>query len=279
MAQQARRSQQLVTSSRRFLADALKRHRAVRALELSPLTFAFVWVNVVGAHLLCAAFLTCCAATYSYLTNSIMVYFVQLWSSSVGGIYAVMFALASALHGIQVLQLLYRSLQERRLTFRTTKARRSSLNISSRALSAAGGAFRAAHEPVVSFSASINSVSASPNVIASKSRLGDSVFAKGAVRRRGPALSYDIRDPRGDRTVDSIVSSVPIESPAASSVAKQYLGGNTYYILLVDTGYQSIHKTQIRSQASDSARSRRVTVHCDDTGRVYGGARAIRKSV
>ncbi|KAG7377402.1 hypothetical protein PHYPSEUDO_011738 [Phytophthora pseudosyringae] len=126
-------SHRLVLSTRRFLSGLINSKSAVTALALPSPAFRLVWMVVVGAHLLCAAFLAGCAATYSYLTNPIMAYYVQLWSPTKGnenyGLYSVICAVVSGTHALRVLQLLHRSLVDRQLVFR--RRRRKSRGSSS----------------------------------------------------------------------------------------------------------------------------------------------------
>ncbi|KAL3659306.1 hypothetical protein V7S43_015577 [Phytophthora oleae] len=118
-------SQELALSSRRFLSGLINSKNAVTALTLTPTVFRFSWTIVVVAHLICAVFLAGSAATYSYLTNSIMAHYVQLWSPTKGnehyGIYAIVCAGVSGIHALRVLQLVYRSLCDRQLVFRRSK--------------------------------------------------------------------------------------------------------------------------------------------------------------
>ncbi|KAK1935432.1 hypothetical protein P3T76_010657 [Phytophthora citrophthora] len=115
----------LALNSRRFLSDLINSKNVVTALTLSPAAFRIAWIVVVVFHLVCAVFLAGSAATYSYLTNSIMAYYVQLWSPTEGneyyGIYAIVCGIVSGIHTLRVLQLVYRSLCDRQLVFRRSK--------------------------------------------------------------------------------------------------------------------------------------------------------------
>eukprot|EP00644_Phytophthora_capsici_P018188 jgi/Phyca11/114108/e_gw1.25.215.1 len=120
-------SQQLALNSRRFLSDLINTKNTVTALALSPTVFRFSWTVVVVSHIICAVFLAGSAATYSYLTNSSMAYYVQLWSPAEGneyyGLYAIICGIVSGIHTLRVLQLVFWSLCDRQLVFSTLFSR------------------------------------------------------------------------------------------------------------------------------------------------------------
>jgi hypothetical protein len=99
----------------------------VAPLELSTVTFRLVWVIVVGAHTLCAAFLAGCAAAYWYLTDPLAAFHVKLWAPKSGNkgytVYAGVFGAVGVLHVLRVLQLLCRSVRARCLVLRGASSR------------------------------------------------------------------------------------------------------------------------------------------------------------
>ncbi|GMF25889.1 unnamed protein product [Phytophthora lilii] len=94
-------------------------------LELKPGMFRLVWVLVITAHMLCAMFLLIFAATYYYLTDPIMGYYVHLWAPETGNLHYELYAMVCAsiyfLHLSRMLQLGYYSIRECRLSFKRSK--------------------------------------------------------------------------------------------------------------------------------------------------------------
>ncbi|KAL4150254.1 hypothetical protein PRNP1_009658 [Phytophthora ramorum] len=94
-------------------------------LELSPGLFRLAWVLVMCAHMLCGMYLLIFAATYYYLTDPIMGYYVHLWAPKTGNLHYDLYAMTCAnmyfLHLGRMLQLVYYSIRECRLSFRRSR--------------------------------------------------------------------------------------------------------------------------------------------------------------
>ncbi|KAG1696777.1 hypothetical protein DVH05_017998 [Phytophthora capsici] len=94
-------------------------------LQLKPGMFRLAWLLVISAHSLCAMFLLIFAATYYYLTDPIMGYYVHLWAPEKGnehyGLYALVFAAMYFLHLSRILTLIYCSIRECQLAFTRTR--------------------------------------------------------------------------------------------------------------------------------------------------------------
>ncbi|EGZ15306.1 hypothetical protein PHYSODRAFT_301873 [Phytophthora sojae] len=104
---------------------SLSPSRDAVTLELRPGMFRLAWVLVVAAHMLCGMYLLIFAATYYYLTDPIMGYYVHLWAPTTGnqnyGLYALVFACIYLLHLSRMPKLVYRSIRECQLVFKRRK--------------------------------------------------------------------------------------------------------------------------------------------------------------
>jgi hypothetical protein len=109
----------------RKLSSVAYSNDEVLAVELCPALFRLAWVLVLTAHMLCGMFLLIFAATYWYLTDPIMGYYVHLWAPEKGNehydLYAMVFASIYALHWSRILTLIYRSMRECKLVFKRTR--------------------------------------------------------------------------------------------------------------------------------------------------------------
>ncbi|KAL3659314.1 hypothetical protein V7S43_015585 [Phytophthora oleae] len=94
-------------------------------LPLKPGMLRLAWLLIISAHTLCAMFLLIFAATYYYLTDPIMGYYVHLWAPEKGnehyGLYALVFAAMYFLHLSRILTLIYCSICECQLAFKRTR--------------------------------------------------------------------------------------------------------------------------------------------------------------